>query len=119
MSTQDNEEFERRAKALFDRSVDRLDASTRAKLARARANALNEVQPESSGRRWFVWAPVAGVAAVAVASVAVLVETRTQREPATPPLEDLDLLAHEDLDMMQDLEFYAWLEEQPEWDPHI
>lgn len=111
----DNDEFERRTKALFGRSVSTLDAKTRAQLAQARAKALDELQHRPV-QRWRVWAPVAGVAVAALASVAVLIETRSQRQPAAVPLEDLDLLAHEDLDMMQDLEFYAWLDEQPEWE---
>ncbi|MET0984825.1 MAG: hypothetical protein ABW034_05385, partial [Steroidobacteraceae bacterium] len=108
----DDSEFERRAKALFDRSVTELDAPTRTKLAQARATALNEVASPATHRRWRVWAPITGLAAAAVAAVAVLIETKTQQPQDSSSLEDLDLLAQEDLDMIQDVEFYAWLDEQ-------
>lgn len=112
MSAPDDSDFERRAKHLFDRSVEQLDAATRTRLSQARAAALDDLEPQISQRRWRVWAPVAGVAAAALATVAVLFESR--RSPETSPLDDLELLADDDLDMMQDLDFYAWLDDQPE-----
>lgn len=117
MSVPDDEaEFERRTKALFDESVAGLDTHTRTQLAQARAAALNEIEPRASHRAWRIWAPLTGLAAAAVASVAVIVNTRPQTpQAAGSALEDLDLLAREDLDMMQDLDFYAWLDEQSDW----
>lgn len=115
MSTpDDNSEFERRTKVLFDRSVEQLDAATRTRLAQARASALDELEPRAAHRRWRVWAPAAGLAAAALATVAVLFEKRSGSQ-RTSPLDDLELLANEDLDMMQELDFYAWLDEQPDF----
>lgn len=112
---EEDSELERRAKALFDRSVASLDTQTRTKLAQARAAALNSVAPSSSRRTWRVWAPVAGVAAAAIAAVAVLLDTETQQPQDGSALEDLDLLAQDDPDMLQDVEFYAWLDQQADW----
>jgi hypothetical protein len=112
----DDSEFERRSKALFDRSVEQLDARTRARLARARAAAISEAEPQPKQRRWRVVAPVVGVAAASVATLAVVLDRRSTPRRATPPLEDLDLLASGDIDLLQqDLAFYAWLDEQPEF----
>ena len=116
-------DLERRAKRVFDDSVGALDAATRSKLTQARYRALQEL--ESKRRSW--WGLVRGTksrlvptgALAAVALVALLVMWRGESPPMTTvvaPVADLDiLLGDEDLEMLdEDLEFYAWLEEQPE-----
>jgi hypothetical protein len=120
-------DLERRAKRAFDDSVGAIDAATRSRLTQARYRALQELEP---GRRsgwlgsWrlpdFMSSPVPAGALAAVALAAVLLVWRGQfpHEPRLegPPVADLDiLLGDEDLEMLdEDLEFYAWLEEQPE-----
>ena len=114
-------ELERRAKGAFDESVSAIDAATLSRLTQARHRALQELD---AGRRW-PWRVVrdfrlAGALA-ATALVAVLLVWRGQWVPdaglEAPPVADLDiLLGDEPLEMLdEDLEFYAWLEEQPEW----
>jgi hypothetical protein len=109
------EEFERRTKAVFDESVGNLDTHTRSQLAQARATALNEIAQRSSHRTWRIWAPITALAAAAVTGVAVMVSNRPQRSQPSSAFEDFDLLAREDLEMMQDLDFYVWLDEQGDW----
>jgi hypothetical protein len=88
-------------------------------LAQARAKAV-----EAAGTRHLGWSwrapsqlvPLAGVAA-AVLAVAVIWQnpgsSLGSAEPAV--LGDLDiLLESENFDLFEDLEFYAWLLEQPE-----
>jgi hypothetical protein len=112
--------LERRAKQLFDASVADLDGPTRAKLAQARNHALERglrgpsLMPTFLAPRW-----VTALSAAALAVVAVLVVWRgggvpeQQVEMAT--LSDLELLLAEDeFEMLEELEFYAWLEEQGE-----
>ncbi|MGH8178639.1 MAG: hypothetical protein ACREV5_20465 [Steroidobacter sp.] len=102
------------AKALFDESVERLDARTCSRLTQARHAALDELEKSRPMRARWLWAPAAGLAA---AVLAVLVGSWPGSEPAAPEsllLEDFDLVAGtENLELLQDVEFYAWLAEQP------
>jgi hypothetical protein len=71
--------------------------------------------------RWMHWAPAAGVAVVAVAAV-VLWNGNPQLDAGIESIEpamsgDLELLMAEDsFDMLQDLEFYSWVEIDAEID---
>jgi hypothetical protein len=105
-------DLERRSRAAFDQSVGSMDAATRARLARARAAAVDELR----GRRRIrgsAWVP-AGVAAAAALASALLLVGDDAPQPASRPalgaLEDLDIVAGgEDLAMFdEDAEFYAW-----------
>ena len=110
--------LEQRAKAVFDESVASLDGQTQARLARARQAALREVEPKAADRNGRRWMPAAGLAAAALAAVGIAVfrdrsdnQTLAKNQRATP-LEDMDLLAaDDDLDIVQDLDFYSWLDD--------
>jgi hypothetical protein len=105
---------ERRSKELFDESVDRLDAHTRSKLTQARQAALDELRLHR-GRAWLTH-PLGGLTAAALVAVAVLMWPVALRNPAGPavvPLDDLEIVANgDDIEMLQDVEFYAWLDER-------
>jgi hypothetical protein len=108
--------FERETKRMFDESVAGLDAATRSRLTRARHRALEERKSKRS-RVWGLTLVPAGTLAAA-ALVALLVMQTGPPEPLQEtPLGDLEiLLAEEDLEMLdEDLDFYGWLEEQPEF----
>lgn len=111
-----DEALQRRARELFDSSVDALDAQTRSSLSRARQAAVAELE---SRRRpsWQWWVPAAAAASVAL--VAVLV----WRSPVDTPtaavqsgngeaVDALELVAAgDDLDLVsEDLAFYEWLD---------
>ena len=110
-------ELERRSRAAFDGSVEALDAATCSRLARARANALDELhRPRIASP--VLWIP-AGAAAAAI--VAALLWQReeagpvtAQKEAAVGALEVLDLMAQgDDFDMLaEEPGFYAWADEQ-------
>lgn len=114
----DNGELERRTKRVFDDSVAALDAAARSRLTQARHRALEEREsPRAAGWRW-VAIPAGTLAATAL----VAWFTVGQRLPVSDnvqaaPLADLEiLLGEEDLEMLdEELEFYGWLEEQPEF----
>ncbi len=107
MNTSD-EKLGKRAKALFDESVDGLDAETLSRLNRGRQAAI---EAAADGRRsqWVRWAPATGVAAAAV--FAVMVMQRPGNDVIEAPASDFEiLLSEESIDMLEDLEFYAWLD---------
>jgi hypothetical protein len=117
MTNERQDEFERRTKAVFDRSVAELDGATRSRLARARQRALAEaLQPRS--RLWSFGRPAQAAAALAIVAVfaaVLIVRDGPAPAPAVAVAEDFsdfDLLLEEDeFDLFEDLEFYAWLDE--------
>lgn len=105
-----DEAFASKAKALFDDSVEGLDAESRSRLNRARQAAL----AANGSRRpaWVQWLPAAGVAVAAVFAVVLWTGSRpgTVQAPATSAT-DFEILLNEDsLEMLEELEFYRWIE---------
>lgn len=89
-----------------------LDAPTRARLARARADAL---EAATTPRPVPAWLPATGLAA---AAGVVLLLSSGARAPQTPPAVGADpaaavfVYADEDAEIAADLEFFAWLESE-------
>ena len=110
--------FERKTKQLFDDSVAGLDAATRSQLNRARQRALDH--PSAARAPWWRWSvlPAGGVAAAAVLAALLFVHPRVPNEGGLQAgsVADLEiLLGDADLQMLdEDIDFYGWLEEQPE-----
>ena len=113
-----NGDFERHTKRVFDDSVAALDAATRSRLTQARYRALEEAKVgRTRGWRWSL-IPAGTLAATAlVAWFAVWHRPPVSDDVQEAPLADLEiLLGEEDLEMLdEELEFYGWLEEQPEF----
>jgi hypothetical protein len=111
-SQQGAKSLEERSKALFEDSVERLDARTRSRLTQARHAALAELRRSRVFRARWLWAPASGV--IAAAAAAILIGGWPGVDPAgSPPLEDLEAVAGtENLDLLQDVEFYTWLADQ-------
>ena len=108
--------LEDKTRALFAESVAGTDGSTSSRLTRARHRALQELGTPSHG--WQTrWLPAGAVAAAA----AVLLVVMMGRLPDTTPglttevATDLEILLDtDDLELIEELAFYAWLDEQPE-----
>ncbi len=105
-----DEELAELAKRAFDQSVDGLDGATLSRLNRGRQAALAEIRRPRN--QWLRWLPATGAVATVLIAVIVL------RGPAdidaiTAPASDLDLLlSEESIEMLEELEFYSWLETQ-------
>ena len=114
-------EFERSAKDAFDASCRELDGATRARLVQVRERAL-AASGSKLGLGWN-WSLAPGGALAAAALVALLLFAHRERptDIASQHLAagDLEiLLGQEDLAMLDDdIEFYSWLEDQPELTP--
>lgn len=105
--------FEERAKAAFDASVESLDGRTRSALTRARHAALAAAEKSNRVGRWQIWGPVSGVAAAAFVLLVMLTPAwqARQHSESGSPFEDMDIIADtEDLEMLENLDFYAWLD---------
>lgn len=104
-----DEAFSKHAKESFDETVEQLDASTLSRLNRARHAALAEMQ--QPGRQWSRWMPATGVAAAVLVAVMVMQNPAGLDEPLPPAVADMEILLGEDsLEMLEDLEFYSWLD---------
>lgn len=108
----DEDELVSQAKALFDDSVERLDAATLSRLNQGRQQALQEIRETAPGGHWARWVPAGGVAAAAVVAVVMWQGTPVENSaPAAGTATDFEIMMGEDsLDMLEDLEFYSWVD---------
>jgi hypothetical protein len=113
MTTENNDErLAASAKQTFDESVESLDAATLSRLNQGRHRALAELQRATPMRQWTRWAPATGIAAAALITVMVMRGPDAVDVPVTPvPASDFEILLDgEPLEMLEDLEFYSWID---------
>ncbi|MFL6578396.1 MAG: hypothetical protein ACJ8MR_17360 [Povalibacter sp.] len=107
-----DENFEKRTKALFDDSVESVNGNIRSRLTQARHQALEEASKQRISRR--IWIPLAGMATAAAVTALVVLPQMHQKRGAPEAFASADdmaiLLNSEDLEMLEDMEFYAWLD---------
>ena len=111
----DNEADERfiaQAKAHFEDSVRSLDGATQSRLNQARQKALAEAATGAGLARWNQWAPVAGVAVAAVFAIVLWRGSPSldERMPVTTAADFELLLNQDDFEMLEDFEFYSWID---------
>ena len=104
--------FAAQAKTLFDESVRGLDAATRSRLTQDRHKALAEAASGTGLGRWSQWLPVTGVAAATVFAVVLWRGDPQVNELDLPAaVSDFEILLDQDeFEMLQDLEFYSWMD---------
>lgn len=108
-----DEAFAAQARKQFDDSVDRLDAATLSKLNQRRQVALARIGGTRPGAAWLRWAPASGLAAAAVVAVVMMQEPVITDIPDIPDTAATDfelLLGDEQLEMIEELEFYSWID---------
>ena len=115
-SNNDRSALEENARALFQRSVEGTDGATRSRLNQARQRAL--AQRPGGRRLWDSrWLPVGAVAAAGAVALVLIIGRLPDAGPGltTEVASDLEILLEvDDLELIEELEFYAWLDEQPE-----
>jgi len=106
MSQERDDKFIAQVKQQLERHAEGVDEPTAARLQAMRRRALGGArQAHFSG-----WLP-GGLAAAAAVLVVVVFWSLTPGDPDMLPV-DADTLAQvEDLELLEDLEFYAWLED--------
>ena len=107
----DKDDFAKQAKAAFDDSVERLDAAALSKLNQGRHAALEQLENGRSKAEWYRWAPAGGIAAAALVTVMVMRGPQVENVPAEVVTDFDILLEGESLEMIENLEFYSWIEE--------
>lgn len=108
--TEADEEFAELAKELFDDSVERLDAATLSRLNQGRHAALDILQGSRPAGTWGRWVPATGVAAAVLVTVMVMRGPDSVELPVGSVTDFEILLEGDSLEMLEDLEFYSWLE---------
>ena len=116
--TNDERAFLQRTREVFEQGVGGLDGETRSRLTRARARAVDAAGARSRAPwRFASWLAPAGACAAAALAVALIWQpTANLSLDESGMMTDLDILLEgENLELLEDLEFYAWLLEQPEF----
>lgn len=112
-NNRDDELFAAKARELFDKSAENLDGETRSRLNKGRHLAMEALNAGGvKFGRWTQWVPATGV--VAAAAIAVVVWNSSPEVGGVsyqPSMSDFEILLNEDdFDMLENLEFYSWLE---------
>ncbi len=113
----DNERtaFEESSRAHFEASVESIDGRTRSRLNQARQAALSELRARRAHPWRNAWMPLSGVAVAAVLAVWMTLGQGMKTGPLDNglPVEDIEIFADApSLDLLQDVEFYAWVAEE-------
>ena len=110
----ESERFTEQAKRVFDDSVDRLDAAALSRLNRSRQRALAELGTAGAAHgQWLRWVPATGVAAAVALATVMMMNARpldVAREPVSESDFEMLLDDGDELEMLEDLEFYSWLD---------
>lgn len=117
-ASSDEQKLRELAKASLERSVDNIDGATLSRLRQARHAAMQQRETPVLA----TWLRPALASAFTVCALAILLTMLPNRKAdddllanaeALQQMDDFQLLSNgEDLDMIQDLEFYEWLEQQ-------
>ena len=103
------ERITQEAKTLFDESVDGLDAATLSTLNQSRQRALAEAHARPT--QWLRWVPAAGMAAASLLVVMMILPDPASIQPVPAEVADMEILLGEDsIEMLEDLEFYEWID---------
>lgn len=107
--------FEARTRELFDTSVESLDGRTRSRLTQARHAAAEELSRQRAHPWRRSW--IATSSATAAAFLAVWIGVRSlgpAPETRELPFDEWEIVAESpNFDLLRDVEFYAWVAEQP------
>ena len=109
MVDRDEQQLMANAKAALEQGVADLDAQTLSRITRARYRALDRLPERHAQSPWRVSAGVA--LTTCMAFMIFIAIPRQQQQPASM-IEDIEVITTTDeLDLYEQLDFYAWLEE--------
>ena len=108
-----NEALEKRAREVLRASVDDVPPEVAERLVAMRRAAVQELEERSSSQwqtPWF-WAP-AGATAIVVLTLGLFLYTGNTPGPMFNDLDEAQLAAAQDMELLEELEFLAWMEEE-------
>ena len=106
----EDQEYAARLASLLREAEGDLPDDVADRLYQARAQAVDAArQPVKATRRWLVPSMGVGMTAAAAVLVVVLMLPATTRIEPLPAGEDMELAAAQDLELLEDLEFVAWM----------
>ena len=109
MKQKDEDKLQQHIRQTLDDSVEQLDAGTLSAIRQCRARAVDAATEKPS--HWF-GLTAGAVATACVLLVAIMLVNHTPEPLPEVPVADIDMIASaEDLEILQALEFYEWLEE--------
>ena len=117
MSQPNEEKWLKQINAQLDNSTEQLDYPTQLKLKQARHRAINQNIRSNKLFRWLKWGlPTMATATVAaILTVNSLMAPNENQVPEPNLFQDLEILAmEEDMELIKQLEFYEWLENNAE-----
>ena len=117
MSQPNEEKWLKQINAQLDNSTEQLDYPTQLKLKQARHRAINQNIRSNKLFRWLKWGlPTMATATVAaILTVNSLMAPNENQGPEPNLFQDLEILAmEEDMELIKQLEFYEWLENNAE-----
>jgi hypothetical protein len=124
----EHEEFKERSAEVLRVGTQKLSGHVRSRLTQARHAAVEEARRSRALRQWLAWVPAGALAAALVIAVVMLTGQPAQQDfpVAVVPgaeqsaMDDLELLAgNESFELLEDLEFYEWLDAAPPADADI
>jgi hypothetical protein len=114
MTDDDRKRLEEKARADYRAAISGIEPEDSARLAAARRKAMLDGKPAGPVR----WMLPAGAAAAIAAGLIIGLPDSDPAYPelvATDAVEDMELLlADESLEMIEDLDFYLWLDVEPD-----
>lgn len=112
MINNDEDKFIKQVCSSLDFRLSSMDETVISDLKRARLHALSSKTREPADWRWLPVASLASVAAMCMLVVLLHVVT-PQHDHSTTNSSDIDLLlSQEDFELLDQLEFYRWLENE-------
>jgi hypothetical protein len=117
MSQPNEAKWLKQINAQLDNSTEQLDYPTQLKLKQARHRAINQNIRSNKLFRWLKWGlPTMATATVAaILTVNALMAPNENQVPEPNLFQDLEILAmEEDMELIKQLEFYEWLENNAE-----
>jgi hypothetical protein len=108
---QDEAQFLSRVHAQLDQSVVDLDPETRARLAQARRQAVAQISKPRRLPQPVAMLALAASVVVMVAGISLLLPVSNPALPAIDAKDMAMLTTGEDFELLEDLDFYRWLED--------
>ena len=110
ITDEDDSGLARSVSNTLEQSIEHLDAATLSRLNRARHNALAVEQRRGAGLPWLTAGALAAIAVAVLASLMLTSPDTLTSDMPIASIEDAEfIVASEDIEMLEDLDFVSWM----------